>query len=833
MPSAYYVPQDYPTITSAVDNIPSNLVLDGAGIHEIIVSAGIYNENLSIRDFTTDSSNYIVLRAEENSKHGGVYDASNAVIISGDNSTARTIDIRKNDYCQVKDIQITKEASTIVGVFLVFQTSNVTVERVLVEAHDTFYGFQMFGTDCNYINCVSKGCVHGGFERQIGSGNTAYNCVSYDNEDGYVNVTCYNCVGVNNSQKDFEVTVDGDYNVSEDGTAKGSNATTGVSEASMNFVNAGIDFHVDGQSSLLEKGNRYISILSADVDETALSNYEDWPAGYHYFRTEYHVPQEYSTITSAINTIPIDLSGASIQEVVISAGTYLEDISISGFLNETSADYILIRAEDNSKHGGIKNTGVIVSGASITLDTVVNYTEFRDIQSESSNSSGASFNVNGATDVIFRRCFSVNSGVSSSGFSVLSGSATAILSVATGGKDGFASESGTLTCYNSVGYNHSGKDYSGSGVTSYNSAGLSNVTWDGSGDYNISVGSSVPGANSTSGVETSAMSFIDIGTDFHIKKGSVLISAGDEQSSIFITDVDGETIPTSAWPVGYDYPTAPSFENGTPLLSNYQVSGADDVVQTDFSTSAFVVVVAYNATAPTEDEILAGTGSGGTGEFFAGNVSLTESTSASITLSGLSDNLYDVYTVAKRENDFTTGISQLLLDIQIPSWSSGYPQIGDKQTSGFDILGKIDEDGVFYAVVVEEGESAPTSTEVKNGQASGGGSPLWSGNDSLTSGTEGTLTTSGLDNGTYDVYVLAEDLIPNSQNTPIKLTVTLSSGGLNVSGNYKGQSVNIIKINRNGSALYTVYIDGSGDMFVDNITNTSATSLLATSATVL
>ena len=50
------------------------------------------------------------------------------------------------------------------------------------------------------------------------------------------------------------------------------------------------------------------------------------------------------------------------------------------------------------------------------------------------------------------------------------------------------------------------------------------------------------------------MNFVNVGTDYHIDKDSVLAGAGLDQSGIFTEDVDGDVIPTDDWPIGYDYP---------------------------------------------------------------------------------------------------------------------------------------------------------------------------------------------------------------------------------------------------------------------------------------
>ncbi len=91
----------------------------------------------------------------------------------------------------------------------------------------------------------------------------------------------------------------------------------------------------------------------------------------------------------------------------------------------------------------------------------------------------------------------------------------------------------------------------------------------------------------------------------------------------------------------------------------------------------------------------------------------------------------------------------------------------------------INEGGKAYAVVVANGAAAPTSANVKAGQANGGGVAVSTGNVTLNSGAfSGTITLTGLSASTaYDVYVVAEDDegTPNLQASAIKVDITTSA----------------------------------------------------------
>ncbi|MCG9970984.1 cadherin-like domain-containing protein [Christiangramia crocea] len=96
--------------------------------------------------------------------------------------------------------------------------------------------------------------------------------------------------------------------------------------------------------------------------------------------------------------------------------------------------------------------------------------------------------------------------------------------------------------------------------------------------------------------------------------------------------------------------TAPTFIATYPQTANVAETSFDVQVQLDEPGTAYVVVVADGAAAPTSAEVKAGTGSGGTGQLFAGNVAVAAaSTTYTVTVnSGVSGSTpYDVYIVAE------------------------------------------------------------------------------------------------------------------------------------------------------------------------------------------
>ena len=91
----------------------------------------------------------------------------------------------------------------------------------------------------------------------------------------------------------------------------------------------------------------------------------------------------------------------------------------------------------------------------------------------------------------------------------------------------------------------------------------------------------------------------------------------------------------------------------------------------------------------------------------------------------------------------------------------------------------INEAGKAYAVVVANGATAPTSANVKSGQANGGGASISSSSVTLSTGAfTGTITLTGLTASTdYDVYVVAEDdeATPNIQASPTKVDISTNA----------------------------------------------------------
>ncbi|MFM7428772.1 MAG: hypothetical protein ACKO1F_02615 [Flammeovirgaceae bacterium] len=134
----------------------------------------------------------------------------------------------------------------------------------------------------------------------------------------------------------------------------------------------------------------------------------------------------------------------------------------------------------------------------------------------------------------------------------------------------------------------------------------------------------------------------------------------------------------------------------------------------------------------------------------------------------------------------TTAIDDVQLsftagDLTPPSFSSTYPKISTLSSSSFDLVTNLSEPGKTFFVVLPNNAPAPSSTQVKNGQ-DGAGTPLGAGlfgTINITNATtDYSASVTGLASATdYDVYVVAEDEVPNLQTSPVKLDVLTNTAG--------------------------------------------------------
>jgi Zn-dependent metalloprotease/methionine-rich copper-binding protein CopC len=153
--------------------------------------------------------------------------------------------------------------------------------------------------------------------------------------------------------------------------------------------------------------------------------------------------------------------------------------------------------------------------------------------------------------------------------------------------------------------------------------------------------SQVTGTNSTT-ITLNPASDLDYSTGYYVQidAGAVTDLAGNNYAGIsdkttwnFTTEADT---------------TAPVNTSGWPKADTATTDGFTVRAKTNEAGTAYYVVLADGATAPTAAEVKAATGSGGAAALKTGNFALTADTEATATVTGLtSSTAYDVYVVAQ------------------------------------------------------------------------------------------------------------------------------------------------------------------------------------------
>jgi endonuclease/exonuclease/phosphatase family metal-dependent hydrolase len=115
-------------------------------------------------------------------------------------------------------------------------------------------------------------------------------------------------------------------------------------------------------------------------------------------------------------------------------------------------------------------------------------------------------------------------------------------------------------------------------------------------------------------------------------------------------------------------------------------------------------------------------------------------------------------------------------DATAPTFTATYPKVSNITNFDFKIESAINEAGKSYYVVVPDGASAPTALQVKSGQNASGAQVTANFRGAIThnaANVPSIVTITGIALLTdYDVYVVAEDIIPNLQASPMKIDVT-------------------------------------------------------------
>ena len=117
-------------------------------------------------------------------------------------------------------------------------------------------------------------------------------------------------------------------------------------------------------------------------------------------------------------------------------------------------------------------------------------------------------------------------------------------------------------------------------------------------------------------------------------------------------------------------------------------------------------------------------------------------------------------------------------DLDPPVWTDGYPYLKNIRDNKGTVVANMNEKGKVYSVVMPDGATPPTSTEVKEAVVDGMNFFVKETVDVLQPGTDYEVILSGAQPETaYDIYVVAEDnaLTPNLQTAPVLLEATTTA----------------------------------------------------------
>ena len=258
---------------------------------------------------------------------------------------------------------------------------------------------------------------------------------------------------------------------------------------------------------------------------------------------------------------------------------------------------------------------------------------------------------------------------------------------------------------------------------------------------------------------------LDSETDYNI----YMVAQDDEVTpnvQAFVTSLNVTTL--TEIPVDN---TAPSFISTYPKVENVSATSFDIVVQLNELGTAYYSVLPNNATLPTINEVIAGTGSIVNGSIVVNTINLDML--ANIT--GLdSETDYDIYVVCQDDEptpniqNTVTKIEASTLDITAPLFISTYPKVENLGGTSLDIIVQLNEIGSSYYSVLANNSTAPTVSEVKDGTGAIVNGII----NVTTANTDYSASITGLTSETnYDIYLVSEDdeSIPNVQASVTKI----------------------------------------------------------------
>jgi hypothetical protein len=232
--------------------------------------------------------------------------------------------------------------------------------------------------------------------------------------------------------------------------------------------------------------------------------------------------------------------------------------------------------------------------------------------------------------------------------------------------------------------------------------------------------------------------------------------------------------------------TPPDWTATWPQVDPLSTTSLTVRAKTNETGTAYYVVLPDGAAPPSAAQVRALTDSGNTPVPSSGTLALTANTEATAPVAGLSPSTaYDVYFVAEdavpnlQASPTMVDATTLAPDVTAPEWIATWPQAGQLSPTSITVRAQTNEAGTAYYVVLPDGATPPSATQVKALADSANTPVSTSGSLALTANTEATAPVTGLTaNTSYDVYFIAEDAVPNLQATPVLVDVTLSNAGV-------------------------------------------------------
>jgi hypothetical protein len=151
-------------------------------------------------------------------------------------------------------------------------------------------------------------------------------------------------------------------------------------------------------------------------------------------------------------------------------------------------------------------------------------------------------------------------------------------------------------------------------------------------------------------------------------------------------------------------------------------------------------------------------------ESVAGDGDWNRNTEADLSIVGENTATFQLFAYGASNGNATWALDNIeifgtVVDADLPSFTTGFPQSDSAAVDGFDLLVNLNKAATAHYVIQPDGGAVPSVSEVKAGQSAGGGTPAAAGTIDVTSATtDFTERIGGLDAASaYDVYYVLSD----------------------------------------------------------------------------